>query len=69
MVFYTSDGETPQEYEVILLGRPLSGEPRANNEASAAAWFTVAELDGLDIDPTQWRQLRDWIDGSTPHID
>ena len=67
--FYTSDGETRQEYEVILLGRPVSGEPRANNEASAAAWFTVAELDGLDIDPTQWRQLRDWIDGSTPHID
>jgi 8-oxo-dGTP pyrophosphatase MutT (NUDIX family) len=69
VVLYTSDGETRQEYEVILLGRPVSGEPRANDEASAAAWFTVAELDGLDIHPTQWRQLRDWLDGTVPHID
>jgi hypothetical protein len=69
VVLYTSDGETRQEYEVILLGRPVSGEPRANDEASAAAWFTVAELDGLDIHPTQWRQLRDWLDGTYPHVD
>ena len=58
-MLYTSDGETRQEYEIIPLGRPLSGEPAANDEASAAGWFTVAELDGLDIHPTQWRQLRD----------
>ena len=69
VVFYTSDGETRQEFEIILLGRPVSGEPRANDEASAAAWFTIAELDSLDIHPTQWRQLRDWIDGTHPHID
>ena len=69
VVFYTSDGETRQEYEIILLGRPVSGEPRANDEASAAAWFTVAELDGLDIHASQWRQLRDWLDGTHPHID
>ena len=69
VVFYTSDGETRQEYEIILLGRPVSGEPKANDEASAAAWFTVAELDGLDIHASQWRQLRDWIEGTAPHID
>jgi 8-oxo-dGTP pyrophosphatase MutT (NUDIX family) len=69
VVLYTSDGETRQEYEVILLGRPLSGEPKANDEASAAGWFTVAELDGLDIHPSQWRQLRDWLNGTYPHID
>jgi ADP-ribose pyrophosphatase YjhB (NUDIX family) len=39
IVAYT-DGEVRQEYEVILLGRPVSGEPTANDEASAAGWFT-----------------------------
>ena len=68
IVAYT-DGEVRQEYEIILLGRPVSGQPAANDEASAAGWFTVAELDGLDIHPTQWRQLRDWIDGTSPRID
>jgi 8-oxo-dGTP pyrophosphatase MutT (NUDIX family) len=69
VVLYTSDGETRQEYEIILLGRPVSGEPAANEEASAAGWFTAAELDALDIHPTQWRQLRNWLDGSYPHVD
>jgi 8-oxo-dGTP pyrophosphatase MutT (NUDIX family) len=64
-----SDGEVRQEYEVILLGRPVSGQPEANDEASDVGWFTIAELDGLDIHPTQWRQLRDWIGGTHPHID
>jgi 8-oxo-dGTP pyrophosphatase MutT (NUDIX family) len=69
VVLYTSDGETRQEYEIILLGRPLSGEPKANDEASAAGWFTVTELDGLDIHPSQWRQLRDYLNRTYPHID
>jgi 8-oxo-dGTP pyrophosphatase MutT (NUDIX family) len=69
VVLYTSDGETRQEYEVILLGRPVSGEPTSNDEASAAGWFYVSELDGLDIHPTQWRQIRDYLDGTYPHVD
>jgi 8-oxo-dGTP pyrophosphatase MutT (NUDIX family) len=69
IVYYDSDGETRQEYEIILLGRPVSGDPRANDEASAARWLAVSELDGLNIHPTQWRQLRDWLDGTYPHID
>jgi 8-oxo-dGTP pyrophosphatase MutT (NUDIX family) len=64
-----SDGEVRQEYEVILLGRPVSGQPTVNDEASDVGWFNVAELDGLDIHSTQWRQLRDWLSGSEPHID
>ncbi len=36
IVAYT-DGEIRQEYEVILLGRPVSGTPAANDEASHVA--------------------------------
>jgi 8-oxo-dGTP pyrophosphatase MutT (NUDIX family) len=68
IVAYT-DGEIRQEYEVILLGRPVTGTPTVNDEASEVAWFTPEELKGLDIHPTQWRQLRDWLDGTHPHID
>jgi 8-oxo-dGTP pyrophosphatase MutT (NUDIX family) len=68
IVAYT-DGEIRQEYEVILTGRPVSGDPASTDEASAADWFTPGELNGLDIHPTQWRQLRDWLDGTYPRID
>jgi 8-oxo-dGTP pyrophosphatase MutT (NUDIX family) len=69
VVYYDSDGETRQEFEIILTGRPVSGSPHANDEASDVGWFTPAELDGLDIHPTQRRQLRDWLEETYPHVD
>jgi len=63
------DGEIRQEWELILLGRPVSGTPAASDEASDVGWFTPDELSALDIHPTQWRQLRDWLARTWPHID
>jgi 8-oxo-dGTP pyrophosphatase MutT (NUDIX family) len=68
IVAYT-DGEIRQEWELIMLGRPISGSPAVNDEASDVRWVAVADLEGLDIHPTQWRQLRTWQDGTFPHID
>jgi 8-oxo-dGTP pyrophosphatase MutT (NUDIX family) len=68
IVAYTDD-ETRQEWELILLGRPVSGTPASNDEASDVGWFTPDHLGALDIHPTQWRQLRDWLARTWPHID
>jgi 8-oxo-dGTP pyrophosphatase MutT (NUDIX family) len=64
-----SDGENRQEYEVILLGRPVSGTPTANDEASDVAWIEPGNLAAFDIHPTQWRQLHDYLNQSWPHVD
>jgi 8-oxo-dGTP pyrophosphatase MutT (NUDIX family) len=69
IVYYDSDGETRQEYEIIFTGRPASGTPAVNDEASDVAWFTPGELDELDIHPTQRRQLGHWLGGTYPHFD
>jgi len=68
IVAYT-DGEIRQEWELIFLGRPVSGSPAVNDEASDVRWAAPSDLDGLDIHPTQWRQLRTWQDGTYPHVD
>jgi len=68
IVAYT-DGEISQEWELILLGRPVTGALAANDEASDVRWVAAADLESLDIHPTQWRQLRDWLNGSGPHVD
>jgi 8-oxo-dGTP pyrophosphatase MutT (NUDIX family) len=68
IVAYT-DGEVRQAYEVMLLARPVSGVPAANDEASDVRWVASAELASLDIHPTQWRQLDDYLTGCYPHID
>ena len=68
IVAYTN-GEIRQEWELILLGRPVTGTPSANDEASDVRWVAPADLESLDIHPTQWRQLRDWLSGSNPNVD
>jgi 8-oxo-dGTP pyrophosphatase MutT (NUDIX family) len=60
------DGEIRQEYEVILLARPVSGEPSVNEEASDVGWVAPGDLQSFDIHPTKWRQLNHYLDGTYP---
>jgi 8-oxo-dGTP pyrophosphatase MutT (NUDIX family) len=55
IVAYT-DGEIRQEYEVMLIARPIGGRPGANDEASDVRWVEPEALHALDIHPTQWRR-------------
>jgi len=64
-----SDGEVRQEWELIFPGRPVSGTPTVNDEASDVRWVAPGDLEALDIHPTQWRQLRDWLTRAWPHVD
>lgn len=68
IVAYT-DGEVRQEYEVTLLGRPVAGQPAANEEASDVAWIPVNSLDDVDIHPTMRRQIHHYLTGDHPHVD
>jgi len=63
------DGEVRQEYEVILLGRPVGGKPTINDEASDVRWVEQDGLDQLDIHPTQRRQISHYMTRDYPHID
>jgi 8-oxo-dGTP pyrophosphatase MutT (NUDIX family) len=68
IVAYT-DGEIRQEYEVMLIARPVGGRPGANDEASDVRWVDPDDLHSLDIHPTQWRQINDYLEGAYPHVD
>src|SRR5215471_13379248 len=61
--------ETGITVEVILLARPISGAPASNDEASDVRWVTPADLGGLDIHPTQRRQLSHYFNHTYPHVD
>lgn len=68
IVEYT-DGEVRQEYEVTLTGRPIGGEPTANDEASDVRWVHPSQLERYDIHPTIRRQIDQYLQGNFPHID
>ncbi|MET7278843.1 NUDIX domain-containing protein [Kribbella sp. NPDC005582] len=63
------DGETRQEFEITMTGRPVAGEPTINEEASDVAWFTFEELAELDIHPSMTRQIDAYRDGVRSHVD
>jgi hypothetical protein len=48
---------------------PAGSGPAADDEASEVAWFGPNDLGDLDIHPTQWRQLQDYLDRNWPHVD
>jgi 8-oxo-dGTP pyrophosphatase MutT (NUDIX family) len=68
IVAYT-DGEVRQEFEITLIGRPVSGAPAANEEADAVRWVRPGELDALDIHPRMRQQLGDYLAGVRAHVD
>ena len=53
----------------VYSDRPGSGMPAVNDEASDVRWVAAGDLESLDIHPTQWRQLRDWLARAWPHVD
>ena len=69
LVEYTSDGEVRQEFEVTLLGVPVSGGPGPSDEASDSQWVHPVDLDDLDIHPTMRRQLADYLGGRRGIVD
>lgn len=48
-----SDGEVRQQFNICLRARPVSGTAHATDEASEVRWAHPAELDALDMHPTQ----------------
>lgn len=63
-----ADGETLQQFEITLIGRPVAGVPTSNDVASEVGWFTSAEIERLDVHPSMRRQLRLFQDGVRLHV-
>jgi 8-oxo-dGTP pyrophosphatase MutT (NUDIX family) len=69
LVEYTSNGEVRQEFEVTLIGVPVSGHPTATDEASDVRWVAPSDLHDFDIHVAMRRQLDDYLTGRYPVVD
>jgi hypothetical protein len=49
VIFYTSNGETRQEFSIVLTAQPLAGQPTPISESSEVRWVAVSEVPG-----TRW---------------
>ncbi len=62
-------GEVRQEFEITLIGRPVSGSPTENDEASDVRWLRPDELPALDIHPRMRLQIEHYLTGVRAHVD
>jgi ADP-ribose pyrophosphatase YjhB (NUDIX family) len=69
LIEYTSDGEVRQEFAITFAARPTTGELATSSESSEVVWVAPAQLDTLDLHPTQRQRIAHFLEGRpTPYV-
>ncbi|RCV49832.1 NUDIX hydrolase [Marinitenerispora sediminis] len=68
VIFYTSDGEARQEFSIVLMARPVSGEPTPSDESREVRWVPKAELAGFQMDRSMRLRIDHFLAAGAPHI-
>lgn len=63
------DGETRQEYSVLVRARVTGGVLRAGDDAVEACWCPVARVAALDVHPAMRRRIEHGLHRREPYID
>jgi hypothetical protein len=65
VILYTSDGETRQEFSILLTARLLGGEPTPSSETSEVRWVRREDLAGYRMDRSMRLRIGHYLDGRT----
>lgn len=68
VILYTSNGETRQEFSIVLTARPFGGEPTPSDETTEVRWVPVAEVGALAMDRSMRIRINDYLDGKESPI-
>jgi len=70
VIEYTSNGEVRQEFTIVLLGRPVTGEPTTSDESSDVEWVRPRDLGDYPMHPSMRARVDRFLAGSTePYLD
>ncbi|GLZ78128.1 putative MutT/NUDIX-like protein [Actinorhabdospora filicis] len=62
------DGEVRQEFVIVGRAVAVGGELAPDDDATEAAWFTPAELDGLDVHEAARVRIAHGLAGGAPYV-
>ena len=62
VLLYTSNGEVRQEFSIVLIARPLSGQPTPSSESSEVRWVPVSEVLDYTMDRSMRIRVNDYLD-------
>jgi ADP-ribose pyrophosphatase YjhB (NUDIX family) len=58
VILYTSNGETRQEFSIVLTARAIGGQPTPSSESSEVQWIAPAELNRHQMDTSMRLRVR-----------
>jgi ADP-ribose pyrophosphatase YjhB (NUDIX family) len=69
IILYTSNGETRQEFSIVLTARATGGQPTPSSESSEVRWVKSAEIGNLSMDRSMRLRIDHLLDsGGRPHL-
>lgn len=69
VILYTSNGEARQEFSLVLMARPVSGEPTPSSESREVRWVARDRVAGLQMDQSMRMRIEHYLDGTgLPYI-
>lgn len=70
IIFYTSDGESRQEFSILLSGRYVDGNPTPSDESTEVKWLAVSQLSDVHMDRSMRRRIDHYLERRpTPYFD
>jgi 8-oxo-dGTP pyrophosphatase MutT (NUDIX family) len=62
IILYTSNGETRQEFSVVLTARANGGQPTPSSETTEVRWVALDDIDRYQIDPAMRLRIQHYAE-------
>jgi 8-oxo-dGTP pyrophosphatase MutT (NUDIX family) len=69
VIHFTSNDEVRREFSVVVIARPVGGEPTLSAESSEVRWVASGDLAGYTLSSAMRKRVDDYLRGTVPHID
>jgi hypothetical protein len=63
VILYTGNGEVRQEFSIVLIARPLAGQPTPSSESSEVRWVPASAVPQYTMDRSMRIRINDFLDG------
>ena len=69
LIRYTSNEEVRQEFSIVLVARPIGGEPTPSSESSEVHWIAPDAVSQLTMDRSMRMRIEHYLNGDgKPHL-
>lgn len=63
VILYTSDGETRQEFSIVMTARVIGGQPTPSSESLEVRWMSPAEVSAYQMDRSMRLRIGHFLEG------